>query len=373
MAPTATDNPTDRAAGNGNRQRSGESNDKSNDKRKELATNPSSVPVRVTSADITQAPEHCPVCSAAIAVGGPIGSAGCYSLYECSACGIQFWNPFKRIGSSWYEDFYKGRLQNIPPLEPGHKFFLADPRAPKKGRLFDVGCGVGNFMAAARVQGLDVTGIDWDTKAIQTGKEILGLEKIFPLSIEEYAEKNSSEIFDVVSFFEVLEHQDDPVGFLSQVRRLVKPGGYIALSVPNRNRFQKGLDTTDLPPNHLTRWNPKVLTSFLQSHGFEIVSCREEPLSLRRTATMLSSAMPTGLARAVLGGAPPDSTQVAENPQQARATWEKQTRFGRNRIASILVWCKNSAFFLPALLCLPVLRAKGYPGIYLYCLAQRKD
>jgi SAM-dependent methyltransferase len=228
-------------------------------------------------------------------------------------------------------------------------------------------------MAAAREQGYAVTGIDWDTKAIQTGKEILGLEKIFPLSIEEYAQKNSGETFDVVSFFEVLEHQDDPVGFLSQVRQLVKPGGYIALSVPNRNRFQKGLDTTDLPPNHLTRWNPKVLQAFLRRHGFETVSCREEPLSLRRTATMLSAAMPTGLARAVLGGAPPNSNEVAENPQQARATWEKQAQFGRNRISSILVQCKSYAFFLPALLCWPFLRAKGYPGIYLYCLAQRRE
>jgi SAM-dependent methyltransferase len=339
----------------------------------ELANNPSAVLAQVTSAEPTESPAQCPVCSAAIAVGGPIGTAGRYSLHECSACGIQFWNPFERIGSSWYEDFYKGRLQNIPPLEPGHKFFLADSRAPTKASLFDIGCGVGNFLAAARAQGFDVTGIDWDTKAIQTGKEILGLDKIFALSIEEYAEKNSGETFDVVSFFEVLEHQDDPAGFLSQVRRLVKPGGYIALSVPNRNRFQKGLDTTDLPPNHLTRWNPNVLTAFLRSHGFEIVSCREELLSLRRTATMLSAAMPTGLARAVLGGAPPNSTEVAENPRQARVTWQKQARFGRDRITSVLVRCKNDLFFLPALLCWPFLRAKGYPGIYLYCLAQRKD
>jgi len=103
-----------------------------------------------------------------------------------------------------------GRLQNIPPLEPGRKFFLADPRAPKRSRIFDIGCGVGNFMAAARGQGYDVTGIDWDTKGIQTGKEILGLERVFPLSIEEYADKNSGETFDAVSFFEVARHYDGP-------------------------------------------------------------------------------------------------------------------------------------------------------------------
>jgi SAM-dependent methyltransferase len=315
----------------------------------------------------------CPVCSSPIEMVAPMRTAGSYSLFECSACGVQFWNPFKQIGSTWYEDFYTGRLKSIPPLEPGHKFFLADPLAPKKCRLFDIGCGVGNFMAAARAQGYDVAGIDWDTKAVQTGKEALDLKKIFPMSIEEYAEQNSGETFDVVSFFEVLEHQDDPVGFLSQVRRLVKPGGYIALSVPNRNRFQKGLDTTDLPPNHLTRWNPEVLAKFLGRQGFETVSCQEEPLSLTRTALMLSAAMPTGLARVVLGGTQPNSTEVAENPEQARATFKEQEKFGKNRIASVLIRFKNNAFFLPAIVCWPFLRAKGFPGIYLYCLAKVRN
>jgi 2-polyprenyl-3-methyl-5-hydroxy-6-metoxy-1,4-benzoquinol methylase len=315
----------------------------------------------------------CPVCTCSFEIAEPLQTAGSYSLFECPGCEVQFWNPFKRIGSSWYEEFYTVRLKSIPPLEPGHKFFLADPLAPKACRLFDIGCGVGNFMAAAREQGYNVTGIDWDTKAIQAGKEILHLDTIFPLSIEEYAEKNAGETFDVVSFFEVLEHQDDPAGFMSQVRRLVKPSGFIALSVPNRNRFQKGLDTTDLPPNHLTRWNPQVLKTFLQRQGFEIISCREEPLSLTRTALMLSAAVPTGLARAVLGGTQPNSTDVAENPEKARATFKEQQQFGRSRITTILIRVKNSLFFVPAFFCLPILRAKKYPGIYLYCLAKLKD
>lgn len=322
--------------------------------------------------DAVQAPENCPVCGAGLGMSSPLRQAGSYRLFECGTCRIQFWDPFKRLGASWYEKFYVGRLQEVPPLEPGHKFFLADPRAPKKGRLFDIGCGVGNFMVSARAAGMDVTGIDWDSNAIRVGKEVLGLEAIFPLSIEEYTEKKTGETFDVVSFFEVLEHQDNPVGFMAQVRRLLKPGGHIALSVPNRNRWQKGLDYTDLPPNHLTRWNPAVLTAFLAQEGFEVVSMREEPISLCRTAAMLSAAMPTGLARVVMGGAAPNSNDEAENPQQARATLEKQSQFGRNRIAGFLVRCKNSAFFLPAVFCWPFLRWKGYPGVYLYCLARWK-
>ena len=326
----------------------------------------------LSAAGRSAVPCACPVCGAPMADPQALRKAGGYHLFECRGCAIQFWHPFQRLGSSWYEDFYTKRLQTIPPLEPGHLFFLADPLAPKQGRLFDIGCGVGNFMAAARATGFDVAGIDWDSHAAQVGKALLKLDTIFPLSIEEYSERNSGEKFDVVTSFEVLEHQDDPNGFLSKVKLLIKPGGHLALSCPNRNRWQKGLDVTDLPPNHLTRWNPEVLIAFLRRHGFEIVSCREEPISLRRTAEMLSAAMPTGLGRVVMGGAPPNSTEVAENPKQALAILESQKHFGRLRFGTFLVHCKNSAFFLPAFLCWPFLRWKKYRGVYMYCLARWK-
>jgi 2-polyprenyl-3-methyl-5-hydroxy-6-metoxy-1,4-benzoquinol methylase len=156
--------------------------------------------------DGAKASGNCPVCGATLGASSPLRQAGRYHLFECGACKIQFWDPFKRLGASWYENFYAGRLQEVPPLEPGHKFFLADPRVPKSGRLFDIGCGVGNFMAAARAAGFDVTGIDWDSNAAKVGKEVLGLETIFPLSLEESSEKQSGEPFAVVSFFEVLSH-----------------------------------------------------------------------------------------------------------------------------------------------------------------------
>jgi 2-polyprenyl-3-methyl-5-hydroxy-6-metoxy-1,4-benzoquinol methylase len=41
----------------------------------------------------------------------------------------------------------------------------------------------------------------------------------------------------VITFFEVLEHQDKPREFLEMVKGLLKEGGYIAGSVPNRERF----------------------------------------------------------------------------------------------------------------------------------------
>ena len=80
-------------------------------------------------------------------------------------------------------------------------------------------------------------------------------------------------LFDIITFFEVLEHQDDPKGFVSKVMRLLKPYGCIAGSVPNRNvplkDWQWFRDVGDFPPHHFTRWSKRCLEGFLTSMGFE--------------------------------------------------------------------------------------------------------
>jgi len=65
------------------------------------------------------------------------------------------------------------------PLEPGHVFFLGDPRAPKQGRLLDMGCGTGNFIAAARDAGFDVTGIEPNQNAVRFAQQHYGLRNVF--------------------------------------------------------------------------------------------------------------------------------------------------------------------------------------------------
>lgn len=59
------------------------------------------------------------------------------------------------------------------------------------------------------------------------------------MSPQEFAEycKEHNLKFDIITFFEVLEHQVDPVGFLETIKGMLNPGGWIAGSVPNRDNF----------------------------------------------------------------------------------------------------------------------------------------
>jgi SAM-dependent methyltransferase len=296
------------------------------------------------------------------------------SLYECFGCDLHFWHPVSMPDASWHETAYQGRDQTAMPLEPGHRFFLSDPKAPKSGRLLDLGCGVGNFLAAARDAGFDVAGIELNQNAVRFAREHYGLRDVSAMRPEEFFAARPGEKFDVVTFFEVLEHQEDPQAFLNIAKECLAAQGFLALSVPNRSRWQKGVETLDYPPNHLTRWSPRALRNFLERNGFEVLTMRQEPLGIRRAAQVLSSGLRTGLVSRVAGEQPPVLADLAEmKPEQMKQTMERVTNHPGHRLAARLVKAKNFALLPAAGLLLPYLRLRGATGLYLYCLARRKD
>lgn len=61
----------------------------------------------------------------------------------------------------------------------------------------------------------------------------------------EYA-KSEGLKFDVITFFEVIEHLTDLKKFLNQVRELLNDGGIVIASTPDRNRFLADLTRLDL-------------------------------------------------------------------------------------------------------------------------------
>ena len=270
----------------------------------------------------------------------------------------------------WYEQMYGGRDQEILPLEPGHKYFLADALAPRVGDLLDIGCGTGNFLAAARHAGYRVTGTELDRKAAGFAKDKLGLERVVPLTITKFVEQFPSQKFDVVTFFEVLEHQTEPAGFLGSVKACLKPRGKIALSVPNRERWLTGPDVLDYPPNHFLRWNAASLMRFLRAQGFEVLSMREQPAGVNHTAQMINMTLRTGLTQNAGAEAPASFRDVMQMPpEQAEAALRAEPTV-RQRLVQALGRIKHAACYPLALAAWPYVRLRGHKGTYLYCLAR---
>lgn len=273
----------------------------------------------------------------------------------------------------WYEQMYGGRDEKLLPLEPGHKYFLADALAPRGGKLLDIGCGTGNFLAAARDAGYEVTGIELDRNAARFAKERLGLQRVFALTISEFVSQHTQEQFDVATFFEVLEHQAAPVEFLQKVRACVRPGGVIALSVPNRDRWLTGPDVFDYPPNHFLRWNAAALKTFLNAQGFEVLSVREQSAGIAHAAQMINMALRTGMSRAAAGEAAASFRDVMQmTPDQAEAVLRAKPT-ARQWAMGVLGRIKSAACFPLAVAAYPYVRLRGLKGTYLYCLARKRD
>jgi len=270
----------------------------------------------------------------------------------------------------WYEQMYGGRDEKLLPLEPGHKYFLGDPMAPGRGELLDIGCGTGNFMVAARAAGYAVSGTELDRNAAHFAKEKLGLPRVLGLTVSEFAEKYPGEQFDVVTFFEVLEHQASPVEFLQKVKSCVRPRGYIALSVPNRERWLTGPDVLDYPPNHFLRWNARSLRRLLSGQGFEILSVKEQPAGVVHTAQMINMSLRTGLSAKSTGNAAASFRDVMQMAPGEAAAALQATPTARQRAVQFLGRLKYMACLPMAVAAYPYIRMRGYKGTYLYLLAR---
>lgn len=118
------------------------------------------------------------------------------------------------------------------------KFIIAGIDPKKNDKILDVGCGDGYYLhlLCSLRKDIHLTGLDIDSRAILSARRNLRTKKIklIEADIEKRLpfRKNS---FNKVIMSEVAEHLSDDVKGLSEVYRVLKPGGTLCLSVPNKN------------------------------------------------------------------------------------------------------------------------------------------
>ena len=183
--------------------------------------------------------------------------ANTFFLYQCHETGYRFYHPQAMAGDGAFyatlqqslgEDYYhEWKFENQLALDvmvPGEK-------------VLDIGCGIGNFLIRAKDKAT-VTGLELNEKAIEVGRQ-RGLN-ILNEMIETHA-LNNPEHYDVVCFFQVLEHIYDVKSFLENALKVLKPGGKLVIGVPNNEPYFLGYDkycTLNLPPHHMGLWNANV-------------------------------------------------------------------------------------------------------------------
>jgi len=144
-----------------------------------------------------------------------------------------------------------------------------------RGRLLDIGCGNGSFLACMRERGWEVQGIEPDPEASRLARERFGLEVVTGTLEETSLPANSA---DAITMTHVIEHVPDPVGLLAACCRILKPGGKLVAVTPNVESLAHhlfGVGWTHLdPPRHFNLFSPRTLQSCAQQAGLQTESLR---------------------------------------------------------------------------------------------------
>jgi 2-polyprenyl-3-methyl-5-hydroxy-6-metoxy-1,4-benzoquinol methylase len=98
-------------------------------------------------------------------------------------------------------------------------------------RVLDLGCGTGFFSRRARERGADVVSVDLGPGLL---KQVMAKAHVVPVAGNALALPFRDASFDVVVSSEMIEHTTDPMQAVREMARVLKPGGPLALTCPNR-------------------------------------------------------------------------------------------------------------------------------------------
>jgi SAM-dependent methyltransferase len=187
----------------------------------------------------------------------------------------------------YYEELWQGLPERLdPPDWKLRRGFLLSEVRPGD-RALDLGCGAGEFTAVLADAGSEVVGVDVAEAALTRARSAhpeLEFRRVpieGPLPLDDAA-------FDLVWSSEVIEHVADTARWLSEVRRVLAPGGRLLLTTPSHGRVRValgGVERFSEPlGDHLHLYTQSSLRTLLDEFAFEDVSVRAAggPPLLRR-------------------------------------------------------------------------------------------
>jgi 2-polyprenyl-6-hydroxyphenyl methylase/3-demethylubiquinone-9 3-methyltransferase len=135
----------------------------------------------------------------------------------------------------WWDT--EGPFKTLHQINPTRLQYIRQFAQLNQQQVLDVGCGGGILSEALAQDGADVTGLDLSEASLKTAQMHLfesGLKVNYQCqNIEDYA-KQHSELYDVVTCLEMLEHVPDPESIIEACLLALKPGGWLFLSTLNR-------------------------------------------------------------------------------------------------------------------------------------------
>ncbi|GAA4109559.1 class I SAM-dependent methyltransferase [Aquimarina addita] len=131
----------------------------------------------------------------------------------------------------------------------------------EKGDLLDIGAGTGDFLIEAKKSNWNIEGVEPSQQARQLAN-IKGIELVSDTT------QYTSSSFDIITMWHVLEHVPDLRNQIKELKRLLKPNGYVLIAVPNFKSYDatyyKSFWAAYDVPRHLWHFSKKSIQKLFE-------------------------------------------------------------------------------------------------------------
>jgi SAM-dependent methyltransferase len=188
---------------------------------------------------------------------------GTSSFLECPVCGLA-----RVVGYDGRTDYWDTKQTADPYWGAAKRRYFQSALAKlPRGRLLDLGGGVGEFASVAVDSGWDAYSYDTSPEATTSAKARLGSR----------APEEAPSGFDVVTLWCVIAHVPEPGRLLDSVGAALRRGGMLWLTTPNfafQRRYTRILAVAGRPlvfgwgDDHIWQFTADSLRRLLEAHGF---------------------------------------------------------------------------------------------------------
>jgi SAM-dependent methyltransferase len=202
-----------------------------------------------------------------------------YPVIRCHDCGYAAIHPqpsddvLAQIYGAHYEllkdSDHRDELKSAT-AEHYLKVIAAYRAGSKRGAVLEVGCGTGEFLAAASQMGYTVSGVEISESACELARKKVGS----PADIITGDIDSVRGHYDVIALSDVIEHVRDPRITLAKIYGLLNPGGCLFIATPNLDSWSArllGNRWMEFKLEHLHYFRPKTLRLLLIECGFRNV------------------------------------------------------------------------------------------------------
>jgi SAM-dependent methyltransferase len=176
--------------------------------------------------------------------------------------------------------------------------------------VLDAGCGEGYGADLLATVARRVVAADYDVPAVAHVRACYPAVTAVRTNLIVLPVRSAA--VDVVGNFQVIEHLWDQEAFLAECHRVLRPGGALLLTTPNRITFSPGQDTP-LNPFHTRELNADELAELVRGAGFtvEFLGGLHHGARVRELDAKYGGSLIDAQVRVVLGHLPGEATWPA--------------------------------------------------------------